>query len=390
METKTEKEKVNKTGYISGRIFMCAFLLITAFFTALNFYEFAADLEPDGHVKGIAQLELARDYGVDAWGALQKLMCKRMAFGSTAYSDVAVLDNGYATMPDLYPDIVPAEEGAADAYEFAKAHGIEFLYVQGCGKEETEADLPFGVESSAGDKAARMTEYLNEQGIPNLSVREILEREGGDWYGYFYRTDHHMRNNAAFITACEMGKFVNEKSGMAAPDVDWMNEDNYSCNEYKDVFLGTHGRMTGRFFTGLDDYELWLPKWDTKMSLDVPSQGIHREGNFEDAFVYYENLAGYSFDYYAYYAYLHQDYDHMILKNENAPNDIKMVIVRDSTAVAIAPFLIHDCSEIHLLDLRYMSADEDVYGIIEETDPDWLIYLLGPGYLGNEGAVKLR
>ena len=94
METKTEKEKVNKTGYISGRIFMCAFLLITAFFTALNFYEFAADLEPDGHVKGIAQLELARDYGVDAWGALQKLMCKRMAFGSTAYSDVAVLDNG--------------------------------------------------------------------------------------------------------------------------------------------------------------------------------------------------------------------------------------------------------------------------------------------------------
>ena len=80
----------------------------------------------------------------------------------------------------------------------------------------------------------------------------------------------------------------------------------------------------------------------------------------------------------------------MILKNENAPNDIKMVIVRDSTAVAIAPFLIHDCSEIHLLDLRYMSADEDVYGIIEETDPDWLIYLLGPGYLGNEGAVKLR
>ena len=390
METKTEKEKVNKTGYISGRIFMCAFLLITAFFTALNFYEFAADLEPDGHVKGIAQLELARDYGVDAWGALQKLMWKRMAFGSTAYSDVAVLDNGYATMPDLYPDIVPAEEGAADAYEFAKSHGIEFLYVQGCGKEEKDADLPFGVESSAGDKAARMTEFLNEQEIPNLSVREILEREGGDWYGYFYRTDHHMRNNAAFIIACEMGKYVNEKNGMAAPDVDWMNEDNYSRTEYKDVFLGTHGRMTGRFFTGLDDYELWLPEWNTKMSLDVPSQGIHREGNFEDAFVYYENLAGYSFDYYAYYAYLHQDYDHMILKNENALNDIKMVIVRDSTAVAIAPFLIHDCSEIHLLDLRYMSADEDVYGIIEETDPDWLIYLLGPGYLGNEGAVKLR
>ncbi|MBR4544063.1 MAG: hypothetical protein IKO53_07625 [Lachnospiraceae bacterium] len=389
METKTEKEKVNKTGYISGRIFMCAFLLITAFFTALNFYEFAADLEPDGHVKGIAQLELVRNYGVDAWGAMQKLMCKRMAFGSTVYSDVAILDNGYATMPDLYPDIVPAEEGASDAYEFAKAHGIEFLYVQACGKEETDADLPFGVESSAGDKAARMTEFLNEQEIPNLSVRDMLERDGGEWYGYFYRTDHHMRNNAAFIIACEMGRYINEKNG-SETDADWMNADNYSRTEYKDVFLGTHGRMTGRFFTGLDDYELWLPKWKTKMSLDVPSQGIQREGDFEDAFVYYENLAGYSFDYYAYYAYLHQDYDHMILRNENAPNDMKLVIVRDSTAVAVSPFLIHGCSEIHLLDLRYMSADEDVYGIIEDIDPDWLIYLFGPGYLGNEGAVKLR
>jgi hypothetical protein len=198
-----------------------------------------------------------------------------------------------------------------------------------------------------------------------------------------------MRNNAAFAVACEMGKYINEKSGIET-ETDWMNEDNYSRTEYKDVFLGTHGRMTGRFFTGLDDYELWLPEWNTEMSLDVPSQGIHREGSFEDAFVYYENLAGYSFDYYAYYAYLHQDYDHMILKNEKAPNDMKMVIVRDSTAVAISPFLIHDCSEIHLLDLRYMSADEDVYGIIEEIDPDWLIYLFGPGYLGNEGAVKLR
>ena len=389
METKTEKEKVNTSGSVSGRIFMCAFLLITAFFTAVNFYEFAADKEPDGHVKGIAQLELARNYGVDAWGAMQKLMCKRMAFGSTVYSDVAVLDNGYATMPDLYPDIIPAEEGAMDAYDFAKAHDIEFLYVQACGKEEKDADLPFGVESSAGDKAARMTAFLNEQGVPNLSVREILESDGGDWYGYFYRTDHHMRNNAAFLIACEMGRYINEKNSMEK-DADWMNTDNYSRTEYKDVFLGTHGRMTGRFFTGLDDYELWLPDWETKMSLDVPSQGIHREGNFEDAFVYYENLAGYSFDYYAYYAYLHQDYDHMILRNENAPNDMKLVIVRDSTAVAIAPFLIHDCSEIHLLDLRYMSADEDVYGIIEETDPDWLIYLFGPGYLGNEGAVKLR
>ncbi len=389
METGKENEKVNKHGDLSGRIFMCVFLLITAFFTAVNFYEFAADLEPDGHVKGIAQLELARNYGVDVWGAMQKLMCKRMAFGSTVYSDVAILDNGYATMPDLYPDILPAEEAAADAYDFAKSHGMKFLYVQACGKEETDADLPFGVESSAGTKAAQMTEFLNEQQIPNLSGREILERDGGDWYGYFYRTDHHMRNNAAFLIACEMGKYVNEKSGFET-EADWMNVDNYSRTEYKDVFLGTHGRMTGRFFTGLDDYELWIPEWDTEMSLDVPSQGIHREGNFEDAFVYYENLAGYSFDYYAYYAYLHQDYDHMILKNENASNDMKMVIVRDSTAVAVSPFLIHDCSEIHLLDLRYMSADEDVYGIIEEIDPDWLIYLFGPGYLGNESAVKLR
>ena len=198
--------------------------LITAFFTAVNFYEFAADKEPDGHVKGIAQLELARNYGVDAWGAMQKLMCKRMAFGSTVYSDVAVLDNGYATMPDLYPDIIPAEEGAMDAYDFAKAHDIEFLYVQACGKEEKDADLPFGVESSAGDKAARMTAFLNEQGVPNLSVREILESDGGDWYGYFYRTDHHMRNNAAFLIACEMGRKKKKKSGIET-DADWIWQD---------------------------------------------------------------------------------------------------------------------------------------------------------------------
>ncbi|MBQ1736419.1 MAG: hypothetical protein II038_16445, partial [Lachnospiraceae bacterium] len=59
-------------------------------------------------------------------------------------------------------------------------------------------------------------------------------------------------------------------------------------------------------------------------------------------------------------------------------------------AVPVSSFLITQCSEIHLVDLRYITADTDVYGMIEDIKPDELIYIFGPGYLGVENAVTLH
>ena len=80
--------------------------------------------------------------------------------------------------------------------------------------------------------------------------------------------------------------------------------------------------MVGPLYGGLDDYELWLPDFDTDFTMSVPFSDIQKEGSFEDCFVNYENLEEYSYDYYAYYAYLKEDYELIEIKN----NKQKMVL----------------------------------------------------------------
>ena len=366
------------------------FLTVIFFFTAVNLWEMVRSLEPDGRRKGLEKLELVQDHAINAWGALQKAMGKRLAFGSTVYEDVTLLDNGVATMADQFGDITPGIAGAEEAYAFAQEIGAEYLFVAVPSKEYSEEDLPDGVISYANQKYYNMVAALEDKNIPHIAMRDYIEADGGEWYSYYYRSDHHWKNNAAFLAVQTISDYMFSIGLDGGRREEALQEANYEKKIYEQVFLGTHGRMAGRYYTGLDDYDLWLPKYDTEYTLDVPSEGIHKEGTFEDCFVNYQNVAHYSFDYYAYYTYLDRDYDHIRITNRMNPDGPKLVIIRDSVAVPVSVFLASQCSSIDLIDLRYLSADDSAKDRIREIQPDLLIDMFGPGYLGVESAVDLR
>ena len=366
------------------------FLAVILCFTAVNLWEMVRSLEPDGRRKGLEKLELVQDHAINAWGALQKAMGKRLAFGSTVYEDVTLVDNGVATMADQFGDITAGINGAEEAYAFAQEIGAEYLFVAVPSKERAEEDLPEGVISYANQKYYNMVDALQARDIPHIAMRDVLEADGGDWYSYYYRSDHHWKNNAAFLAYQTIADYMFSIGLDGGKRDEALQEDSYEKRIYEQVFLGTHGRMAGRYYTGLDDYDLWLPKYDTDYTLDVPSEGIHKEGTFEDCFVNYGNVAHYSFDYYAYYTYLDRDYDHIHIENRRNPEGPRLVIVRDSVAVPVSVFLASQCASIDLIDLRYLSADDSAKDWIREIQPDLFIYMFGPGYLGIESAVDLR
>ncbi len=365
------------------------FMAVIVLFTAVNLAEMVLALEPEGRRKGLEKLEVVQDGAINVWGALQKAMGKRVAYGSTVYEDVTLLNNGVATMADQYGDIEVGKKGVRDAYAFSKELGAEFLFMVVPSKEESEADLPEGVTSYAISKYEEMVKFLEEEDIPHIAMRDVLKADGGDWYSYYYRSDHHWKNNAAFLGFKEVAQFM-ASAGIGGGDEAALSEENYEKRLYEQVFLGTHGRMAGKYYTGLDDYELWLPKYDTDYVLDVPSEGIHKEGSFEDCFVNYGNVAHYSFDYYAYYTYLDRDYDRIHIENRLNPDGPKIVIVRDSVAVPVSVFLASQCSAIDMLDLRYLKEEDSAKEWIREVKPDMLIYMFGPGYMSVENAMNLR
>ncbi|MCR5118172.1 MAG: hypothetical protein K6B44_00950 [Lachnospiraceae bacterium] len=366
------------------------FMAVIVLFTAVNLAEMVLALEPDGRRKGLEKLEVVQDGAINAWGALQKAMGKRVAYGSTVYEDVTLLNNGVATMADQYGDIEVGKKGVRDAYAFSQELGAEFLFMVVPSKERAEEDLPKGVTSYAISKYEEMVKFLEEEDIPHIAMRDVLEAEGGDWYSYYYKSDHHWKNNAAFAAYRSVaGEMFSRGLDGGRNDVA-LEESSYEKRLYEQVFLGTHGRMAGKYYTGLDDYELWLPEYDTDYVLDVPSEGIHKEGSFEDCFVNYGNVAHYSFDYYAYYTYLDRDYDRICIENRLNPGGPHIVIVRDSVAVPVSVFLASQCGRLDLIDLRYLKEEDSAKEWIREAAPDMLIYMFGPGYMSVENAMNLR
>ncbi len=370
----------------SNRGILFFFLITMTILTLVNCFELLTRSDAEGRYEGLDHLDTLEDDAIEMWGAIQYWMGKQIAFGTTTYEDVTLLSNGYATMTDSNSDYHAAILGAEQASALAADLGAAFLYVQAPGKQRYADELPQGVMCYSVQKSELVVEILQQKQIPVIDMRSVLEATGEDWWNYFYRSDHHWNNQAAFIAYQQICEYL-QSCGMQM-NGSYLQPEAYERNVYQDVFLGTHGRMAGRYYTGLDDYELWLPTFDTQFDLTVASQGIHLRGDFEECFVHYENLDHYSFDYYAYYAYLKEDYDCFEIVNESNTSGPHVVIIRDSEAVPVSVFLACQCSELDIIDLRYC-GDMEVSAYIREQQPDAIIYLFGPGYLASENAMVI-
>ena len=115
------------------------------------------------------------------------------------------------------------------------------------------------------------------------------------------------------------------------------------------------------------------------MREEQPFKKEVREGTFEETVLFMENMEK---DYYhknAYATYSGGDFRLQIMKNKLNPDGKKILVVRDSFACAVAPFLALHTSELHLCDVRsfkYFVGDKMNMGdYIRELRPDYVLVL---------------
>ena len=104
---------------------------------------------------------------------------------------------------------------------------------------------------------------------------------------------------------------------------------------------------------------------------------MKRKGNFEDVTFDMSQLS--EKDYYAlsaYSAYIGYDYAYNTIVNNDAPNDIKILLLRDSYSCAMLPFLSINAKEITAVDLRHY--DGNVSELVENGDFDVVLIAYNP------------
>ena len=162
----------------------------------------------------------------------------------------------------------------------------------------------------------------------------------------FYRTDHHWTTMGARLAFQRLMSGMNLVRPIAAEDLNGLSYQGLSYTEVSGSFYGTTYSASGAGWVEPDSICTVIPEGGTKGNVTVTR---YPEGAPIEGGLYYpEKLA--VKDKYAYFLGGNQPL--CVIKNPDAASG-KLLVIRDSYADSLAPFLAEEFQEVHLFDLRY-------------------------------------
>ena len=176
----------------------------------------------------------------------------------------------------------------------------------------------------------------------------------------FYHTDHHLTAYGAYTLYAAW----REAQGLSARP-----QSDYTVTSY-DGFYGTTWSGSGYFLTPPDTVELW----DSGLTPTVTITDGGKDPVVSDSFFFPDHLQELD----KYPVYLDGNHTLTKLENPDAP-DGTLLVIKDSYAHAVAPFLAEHYSTVYLLDLRFYRGS--VTEFVQEQGVDELLFLYGASTL---------
>ena len=325
---------------------------------------------------GINESVLGKYQLINLNGAFQKFLGKNVVNDVDNTKTVIKMKNGHLTF--VYPkiDTKPFAENIVTLDKYLKERNSSVLYIQAPFKvSKYDNELPTGVEDYTNYNADEFLGELEKNGVSYLDLREEIEKSNLDYDSLFFRTDHHWTPETGFWAFTKIAEALKNKCNLTYNEK-YINIGNYNKKVYKDQFLGSKGRRVGITYSeGLDDISLIYPKFETNLTVSVPSENVKKNGKFEDVVFEKEYLK--KKNYYldsVYCTYTGYDRSLQIFKNNNSENDKRILIIKDSFGRVVTPFLSLVCNEIDSIDLRQFDNNQ-LINYIDETDPDIVLFL---------------
>jgi len=214
------------------------------------------------------------------------------------------------------------------------------------GAQEQPENLPAFAPSHDQREELEAIQSLADGNTQVLDVFDALSLENGD---YYYKTDHHWNLEGAFVGYTEMAKAM----GFTP-----LSRDQYEFDKVSDSFYGT--LYSRAIYWQQQPDAFYLPRF---LGEDTLTQVV---GEKEQESLYH---AEYLEQKDKYSTFLGGNHPVDVIRN-SAVEDGKLLLVKDSYANCLAPFLAQHFAEIHVVDLRYFNMD--IYQYIEEKGIDQL------------------
>ena len=208
--------------------------------------------------------------------------------------------------------------------------------------------IPYTDFNQLGDE---MTAYFRYYGIDYIDYRDVFIEQGKTAEEIFFKTDHHWTIQTAFDAFVELTNHLNEKYDENL-DLYYTDKNNYEYVTYENIFIGSQGRDAGVNYVGADDFTYILPKFKSSYTgkFTYSADKVeYRDGAMQHVLINTKLLE--IEDYYdreLYAAYLDgvrmQDY----IVNNNNPDGLNVLFLRDSFSSPLATFFSSYCSTMDM------------------------------------------
>ncbi len=358
--------------------------------------------EETAAVQGAVTQALEDDHTlIELFGAVQALTGRTVVEDTAdpTYTVVRLADGGLSFLGQGEPD-PQVQAGELKRLQTALAQrDIPLLYCQAPSKLEPGAEgLPYGTEDTSNACADRLLAVLAEKEVDALDLRQTLRDAGGDWGDWFYRTDHHWTPQAAFtafqalaerLEGYDQTRAAGQETSRQPIAIDERCTDpaSYDRATLTRFFLGSQGKRVGSAYAGVDDFVLWTPKFPTLLRY-TGAYGGDRFGDLTETVLFPQRVEErdlYGGNPYTYYA--GGDYPFAQVTNYYNPQGPRVLLIRDSYACALTPYLAMACSQFTTVDPRSFTGD--LLSTLDWVRPDVVVMLYSSGLVREEEPYRL-
>lgn len=300
------------------------------------------------------------------------------------------LKNGYLAQSHGKSDTTKIAEHVVGLHQFLNEKNIDFLYIQAPTKMSTTNKLlPAGVEDYANENADELLKTLESQNVDTLDLRPNMYDISDDFYGAFYRTDHHWKTTTAFQMAGVIVDYLNDNYEYEFDEY-YYDLDNYAIERYENYFLGSLGKKITLAKAKPEDFELIVPQFERNFSVQIPERYIDITGSFQDTLLDYRHLE--TIDYYnenCYASFMNRNdavgtiHNNTVTCNEGK----KILMIKDSYATPVIPYLALGIEDMELLyEIRFTGS---VKSYIEQCNPDMVIVMYSADNVSGDGEGEM-
>lgn len=367
-------------------IMIISVLLILLVNNLINVYPAIKDILVDFNIKDSTEIIKSidktmneniyeRDFFINSYGYIQNVLGKKEENNFEVVKDKDDILH-YTYFASERKDVGTFVDKVKSIKENINDKSIEFMYLMTPSKRiKNVTEFNYGMpENYVNETADSFLYELKQNNIEYVDFRNSMLNWSIKYNDLFYKTDHHWKVETAFYAYIDFVNYLEYKYKLELdPKNIYTNFKNYDFITYDNSFVGSMARKAGILYSGVDDFTIIYPRFETEYDFYFKDKGNKHKtkGTFEEVLIYGDALKSTKgvLDYDSYTSYLYGNHEITHIVNKKNSTGPKIVFINDSFIVPFSAFLSNVCSEIYLIDPRYIQEDIISYvNSIEDVD----------------------